>query len=355
MMCVRSRWCLVLGVSLSLVLPSMARGQTCVGGGAPVWFSHGTSEYYRCDDAQTFTVARNHCHTTLAGDSSNYYLARPTDSSENAAIAAGIPSGTRWLGGNDLTGPNNDWRFTAGLANNGVALGYFSWSGGEPNNVAGQGCGQEECIEVVAGTGLWNDNSCCGTTTYATGYVCEGNARCGNGVHASTEQCDDGNTTSGDGCSSTCTIEPAYACGDAEPSVCSPVCFLSSRSALGDSVYVHCDGGPFKTWANASIYCRQQGGHLARVDGIDEQYHLTRSGGLVNLTGGSTWMGGNDTVTEAAWHWSSLASDSGAQFWSGAAGGAAVGSLYTQWSNGEPNDGGGQDCGVFWDGDVDRR
>ena len=38
---------------------------------------------------------------------------------------------------------------------------------------------------------------------------------CGDGIKAGSEQCDDGNTTSGDGCSSTCTTETAQpVCGD---------------------------------------------------------------------------------------------------------------------------------------------
>ena len=35
---------------------------------------------------------------------------------------------------------------------------------------------------------------------------------CGDGIIAGTEKCDDGNATSGDGCSSTCTIERGYVC-----------------------------------------------------------------------------------------------------------------------------------------------
>lgn len=46
---------------------------------------------------------------------------------------------------------------------------------------------------------------------YVTGTAA---AICGNGVTDAGEQCDDGNTTSGDGCSATCTIEAA--CGDAD-------------------------------------------------------------------------------------------------------------------------------------------
>lgn len=38
-------------------------------------------------------------------------------------------------------------------------------------------------------------------------------AVCGNGILEAGEQCDDGNTVSGDGCSSTCQIEAASSCG----------------------------------------------------------------------------------------------------------------------------------------------
>jgi cysteine-rich repeat protein len=47
-------------------------------------------------------------------------------------------------------------------------------------------------------------------------------ATCGDGLIEPGETCDDGNTTSGDGCSSTCQTEIAYSCTD-EPSVCSPL------------------------------------------------------------------------------------------------------------------------------------
>jgi cysteine-rich repeat protein len=44
--------------------------------------------------------------------------------------------------------------------------------------------------------------------------------RCGNGILQSGEQCDDGNTTGGDGCSATCEIEQEILdCGDAAASL----------------------------------------------------------------------------------------------------------------------------------------
>src|SRR5690606_10198614 len=41
-----------------------------------------------------------------------------------------------------------------------------------------------------------------------------GGAVCGNAFRESPEQCDDGNTRNGDGCSATCTVERVPACGD---------------------------------------------------------------------------------------------------------------------------------------------
>ena len=42
---------------------------------------------------------------------------------------------------------------------------------------------------------------------------------CGDGTYESPESCDDGNIASGDGCSSTCTVEAGYAC-TGSPSIC---------------------------------------------------------------------------------------------------------------------------------------
>ncbi|MGC9983372.1 MAG: DUF4215 domain-containing protein [Polyangia bacterium] len=45
--------------------------------------------------------------------------------------------------------------------------------------------------------------------------------RCGDGIVVPPEQCDDGNTVAGDGCSPTCKIEIGYKCSGS-PSVCTP-------------------------------------------------------------------------------------------------------------------------------------
>jgi cysteine-rich repeat protein len=49
--------------------------------------------------------------------------------------------------------------------------------------------------------------------------VCDG---CGDGALAACETCDDKNTTANDGCSTTCLVEPGFACMGT-PSVCTPI------------------------------------------------------------------------------------------------------------------------------------
>lgn len=64
-------------------------------------------------------------------------------------------------------------------------------------------------------------SACKGDPTLPANFVCAGapNPSCGNGVPESPETCDDGNTSSGDGCSTTCVVEPNYTCSG-NPSTC---------------------------------------------------------------------------------------------------------------------------------------
>jgi cysteine-rich repeat protein len=95
---------------------------------------------------------------------------------------------------------------------------------------AATGCGDG----IVGGAEQCDDNNttsgdgCSGTCTIESGYICTGvpsvcTAICGDGVKVSTEACDDSNTTSGDGCSGTCTVESGYTC-TGNPSVCTATC-----------------------------------------------------------------------------------------------------------------------------------
>jgi len=60
---------------------------------------------------------------------------------------------------------------------------------------------------------------------------------CGDGIQQIEESCDDGNATTGDGCSGACKIEGGWSCGGA-PSVCTPNCGTGTLEA-GES----CDDG----------------------------------------------------------------------------------------------------------------
>ncbi|MDD2935137.1 MAG: myxococcus cysteine-rich repeat containing protein [Candidatus Pacebacteria bacterium] len=76
-------------------------------------------------------------------------------------------------------------------------------------------------VSVICGNGIKEGTEQCddGNTTSGDGCssVCaierSGNIVCGNGIKEGTEQCDDGNTTSGDGCSNNCMIENGGDCG----------------------------------------------------------------------------------------------------------------------------------------------
>ncbi|MBN2574188.1 MAG: DUF4215 domain-containing protein [Deltaproteobacteria bacterium] len=78
---------------------------------------------------------------------------------------------------------------------------------------------------------------------------------CGNGILTSNKACDDGNTTSGDGCSDDCqTVEPGYICRK-PGNPCTPLC--------GDSQVIkseECDDGNATSGDGCSAICRVEPG-----------------------------------------------------------------------------------------------
>ncbi|MBV8760464.1 MAG: DUF4215 domain-containing protein [Deltaproteobacteria bacterium] len=77
------------------------------------------------------------------------------------------------------------------------------------------------------------------------------NGVCGDGTLDTGEQCDDGNTTSGDGCSATCTIEtPANVCGDGHVGGTEQCDDGNTTSGDGCSSTCHAE---YKTTANWKI------------------------------------------------------------------------------------------------------
>jgi cysteine-rich repeat protein len=91
-------------------------------------------------------------------------------------------------------------------------------------------------------------------------------AICGNGILEAGEACDDGNTLNGDGCTSTCTIQPGYYCTGA-PSVCTTVC--------GDGIVAgteQCDDGNTVNGDGCSSTCQIEGCLTAsQCPGVDTE------------------------------------------------------------------------------------
>ncbi|MFH2005061.1 MAG: DUF4215 domain-containing protein [bacterium] len=76
-------------------------------------------------------------------------------------------------------------------------------------------CGDDDGGNGVCGDGVLDTGEQCDDGNTVSGDGCsatcqnEGTQECGNGDLEGTEECDDGNTTDGDGCSSTCMNEGA--------------------------------------------------------------------------------------------------------------------------------------------------
>jgi cysteine-rich repeat protein len=149
----------------------------------------------------------------------------------------------------------------------------------------------------VANVGWWSDD-CYGGS--------DASARCGDGLIAPWEDCDDGDTGGGDGCSSVCHVE--IACSD-------------EGAFLGPyrDCYLH---GAATDWPSAEATCVEWGGHLATIEGPLENQWLD-----FVVSGGDFWIGLNDRSEENVFVWVS-----------------GSGASYRNWNDGEPNNVGGEDC-----------
>jgi len=78
------------------------------------------------------------------------------------------------------------------------------------------------------------------------------------------------------------------------------------------------------------------GGYLATITSAAENTYVRGLAGTAQI-----WLGGSDTASEGVWRWVNGGTESGVQFWQGAAGGSVQNSLYANWGSGEPNNAGG--------------
>ena len=109
-----------------------------------------------------------------------------------------------------------------------------------------------------------------------------------------------------------------------------------------DAVTGHCyfEGANTRDFAGAEAACQAAGGYLASITSSAENAIITS-----NFTGGDLWFGASDSVNEGVWKITSGES-AGQQFWQGSGAGSVVGGRYNNWSGGEPNAAGPEDCAI---------
>ncbi|BDA49076.1 probable Sushi, von Willebrand factor type A, EGF and pentraxin pentraxin domain-containing protein at C-terminar half [Coccomyxa sp. Obi] len=94
---------------------------------------------------------------------------------------------------------------------------------------------------------LVKDSTSHGNNLYLTGepkwQVVKWLSVCGNGLVEGQEQCDDGNTSDGDGCSAQCKVEEGWECTGQSPSECWPVGESGQHPGSGPVQPYHPDSG----------------------------------------------------------------------------------------------------------------
>ncbi len=112
-------------------------------------------------------------------------------------------------------------------------------------------CGGPTCGDCADGQICITAADC--QSQVCTNGVCQA-AACGDAVVNGADACDDGNASSGDGCSATCTVESGYTCSGS-PSSCAPTC--------GDGIVVgaeQCDDGNAVSGDCCSATCQAEAG-----------------------------------------------------------------------------------------------
>ncbi|UQA58850.1 lectin-like protein [Polyangium aurulentum] len=221
-----------------------------------------------------------HCYTYVTATDKSWYDAH-TDCLARGGDLAGISTPSEldhiikntnsdvWIGANDQA------LECVFVWSNGEPW-YPYWEDGEPNDYFNS----EECAALIEKSKKFNDSHC--TTT--RDYLCERVPKgiCGDGIVQPSEECDDANTTTGDGCDN-CELE----CADGE---------------IKNSDNLHCYRivtGNAKSWTEAKNACvnANDGSYLATVTSPKEAEFL---GLHLNA---NTWIGGQRSNSASSWNW----------------------------------------------------
>ena len=153
------------------------------------------------------------------------------------------------------------------------------------NTVSGDGCAAG-CKSVEAG---WT----CKKGTDGSGGACTKVPvpKCGDAKVDPGEECDDGSTVGGDGCSSTCVVEPGYTCPTAGMK-CTLIAFCGDGKLnldLGET----CDDGDKTSGDGCSALCKTEPNFTCPTPGMPCKSTVVCGDGLV--TGSETCDDGNKT------------------------------------------------------------
>ena len=143
--------------------------------------------------------------------------------------------------------------------------------------ICGNGLREEK--ELCDDGNITSGDGCSNTCSIESGFTCTGTQpsvcqKCGNGKVEGTEACDDNNTTVGDGCSNTCQVEPGYVCSGT-PSVCRRSC---GNGLL--NVGEQCDDGNTTNSDGCSATCTMEPGYVC--SGMPSVCRLTCGNGILD-------------------------------------------------------------------------
>lgn len=120
--------------------------------------------------------------------------------------------------------------------------------------------------------------------------------------------------------------------------------------------YLFCDrprvtGGnnePARSWQQAMQYCSNRDLNLTLIESEDENSFIYKT--LLSLElGGDVWMGATDQEDEGVWTWAAGEEpDDWIPFYDEDEA-EPIDDAFNDWREGEPNDDGGEDCGIFED------
>ncbi len=140
-------------------------------------------------------------------------------------------------------------------------------------------------------------------------------ATCGNGTLESPETCDDGGTSSGDGCTDGCQEELGWSCSGS-PSSCTEMCASADYRGFVNHEYIYC--AVADDWVDAQTSCQSlgTGWDLVQIDTKKEDYLVAKTSYTLNANN-YVWIGLTDQSGENGstgtgdWRWPDESTPSG--------------------------------------------